>query len=95
MKKSDSNDTAVLSTMKNNIDSADNAASTYVQKQSAIINMKKNDANDTAVLSTTKNNVDSADNAAKFDKFVKSVHSQQIDKSENLMNKTYMLLYYS
>jgi len=62
--------------MKNNIDSANNAASIHVQKQSAVINMKENDANDTAVLNTMKNNVDSANNAAKFDKFVKSIHSQ-------------------
>jgi len=95
MKESDANDTAVLSTTKNNVDTADNAASTHVQKQSAIINTKKNDANDTAVLSTTKNNVDSADNAAKSDKFVKSVHSQRTDKSEDLMNKIHTLLYFS
>ncbi len=56
---------------------------------------KKSDTNDTAVLSTTKNNIDSADNAAKFDKFVKSVHSQRTDKSEDFMNKIYTLLYFS
>ncbi len=95
MKESVANDTAVLFTTKNNVDSADNAASIHVQKQSAIINMKESDVNNTAVLSTMKNNVDSADNAAKFDKFVKSVHSQQIDKSENLMNKIHTLLYFS
>jgi len=95
MKESNANDTAVLFTTKNNVDSADNAASIHVQKQSAIINMKESDVNNTAVLSTMKNNVDSADNAAKFDKFVKSVHSQQIDKSENLMNKIHTLLYFS
>ncbi len=95
MKESDANDTAVLSTTKNNIDSADNAASIHVQKQSAIINMKESDANDTTVLSTTKNNVDSADNAARSDRFVKSVHSQRIDKSEDLTNKTHTLLYFS
>jgi len=95
MKENDANDTAVLSTTKNNIDSADNAAFTHVQKQSAIINMKESDANDTAVLSTTKNNINSTDNAAKSDKFVKSVHSQRIDKSENLMNKIHTLLYFS
>jgi len=95
MKESVANDTAVLNTMKNNVDSANNAASTHVQKQSAIINMKENDANDTAVLSTTKNNVNSADNAVRSDKFMKSVHSQQTDKSENLMNKIHILLYYS
>jgi len=95
MKESDANDTAVLSTTKNNVDTADNAASTHVQKQSAIINMKESNANDTAVLSTTKNNVDSADNAAKSDKFVKSVHSQRTDKSEDLINKIHTLLYFS
>ncbi len=95
MKENDANDTAVLSTTKNNVDSANNATFTYVQKQSAVVNMKENNANDTAVLSTTKNNVDSADNAAKFDKFVKSVHSQQTDKSEDFTNKTHMLLYFS
>ncbi len=94
MKESDANDTAVLSTTKNNVDSAENATSTHVQKQSAIINMKKSNANDTAVLNTTKNNVDSADNVAKSDKFVKSVHSQRTDKSEDLMNKIHMLLYF-
>ncbi len=57
--------------------------------------MKENDANNTAVLSTMKNNVNSADNAARSDKFVKSVHSQRIDKSENFMNKTHTLLYFS
>jgi len=75
MKESDANDTAVLFTTKNNVDLIDNAASTHVQKQSAVINMKESDANDTAVLNTMKNNVDSTNNAAKFDKFVKSVHS--------------------
>ncbi len=94
MKENDANDTAVLSTMKNNIDSANNAASTHVQKQSAVVNTKENNANDTTVLNTTKNNVDSADNAAKSDRFVKSVHSQRIDKSEDLTNKIYMLLYF-
>jgi len=95
MKESDANDTAVLNTTKNNVNSANNATSTHVQKQSAVINMKENDANDTAVLSTTKNNVDSADNAAKSDRFVKSVHLQRTDKSEDFMNKTYTLLYFS
>jgi len=95
MKESDANDTAVLNTMKNNVDSADNAASIHVQKQSAIINMKESNANDTAVLSTTKNNVDSADNAARSDRFVKNVHSQRNDKSEDLMNKIHTLLYFS
>ena len=95
MKENNANDTAVLSTTKNNVDSADNAASIHVQKQSAIINMKESDVNNTAVLNTMKNNVDLADNAAKFDKFVKSVHSQQIDKSENLTNKTHTFLYFS
>jgi len=95
MKESDVNNTAVLSTMKNNVDSINNATSTHVQKQSTIINMKENDANNTAVLSTMKNNVNSADNAARSDKFVKSVHSQRIDKSENFMNKTHTLLYFS
>jgi len=64
MKESVANNTAVLFTIKNNVDSIDNAAFTYVQKQSAVINMKESDLNDTAVLSTTKNNVDSIDNAA-------------------------------
>jgi len=95
MKESDANDTAVLFTTKNNVDSTDNAASTHVQKQSTVINMKENDANDTTVLNTTKNNVDSADNAVRFDKFVKSVHSQQTDKSEDFTNKIYMFLYFS
>ncbi len=95
MKESDVNDTAVLSTTKNNVDSADNAASTYVQKQSAVVNMKESNANNTAVLNTTKNNVNSANNAAKSDRFVKSVHSQQTDKSEDFMNKTHTLLYFS
>ncbi len=95
IKESDANDTAVLNTMKNNIDSANNAASIHVQKQSAVINIKENDANDTAVLNTMKSNVDSANNAAKFDKFVKSVHSQWTDKSEDLMNKIHTLLYFS
>jgi len=95
MKESDANDIVVLSTTKNNVDSADNAASTHVQKQSAVINTKESDANDTAVLSTTKNNVDSANNAARSDKFVKSVHSHQTDKSEDFMNKTHTLLYFS
>ena len=95
MKESDANDTVILSTTKNNIDSADNATSIHVQKQSAVINMKESDANDTAVLSTTKNNVDSANNAARFDKFVKSIHSQRTNKSENLMNKIHMFLYFS
>ncbi len=95
MKKNDANDTAVLSTTKNNVNSVDNAAFIYVQKQSAIINMKKNDANDTVVLSTTKNNINSANNAVRSDKFMKSVHSQWTDKSENLMNKTHTLLYFS
>jgi len=94
MKESNANDTAVLNTTKNNVDSANNAASTHVQKQSAVINMKENDANDTAVLNTTKNNINSADNAAKSDKFVKSVHSQRTDKSEDFMNKTHTLLYF-
>jgi len=94
MKESNVNDTAVLNTMKNNIDSADNAAFTHVQKQSTIINMKENDANDTAVLNTMKNNVNSANNAARSDRFVKSVHLQRIDKSEDFMNKIYMLLYF-
>jgi hypothetical protein len=75
MKESIANDTAVLSTTKNNVDLADNAASTHVQKQSTVINMKENNVNNTAVLITTKNNVDSTNNAAKSDKFVKSVHS--------------------
>jgi len=74
-KENDANDTAVLNTMKNNVNSADNAAFTHVQKQSAVINIKESNANDTAVLNTTKNNIDSADNAAKSDRFVKSVHS--------------------
>ncbi len=95
MKESITNDTAILFTTKNNVDSTDNAAFTHVQKQSAIINMKESNANDTAVLSTTKNNVDSADNAAKSDKFVKNVHSQRTDKSEDLMNKIHTLLYFS
>jgi len=94
MKESDANDTAVLFTTKNNVDLIDNAASIHVQKQSAVINMKENDANDTAVLFTTKNNVDSANNAAKSDKFVKSVHSQRTDKSEDFMNKIHTLLYF-
>ncbi len=94
IKESNANDTAVLNTTKNNVDSANNAAITYVQKQSAVINMKENNANDTAVLNTTKNNVDSADNAAKSNKFVKSVHSQRIDKSKDFTNKIYMLLYF-
>jgi len=94
MKESDANDTVVLFTMKNNVDSTNNAASIHVQKQSAVINMKESDANDTAVLNTTKNNVDSADNAAKSEKFVKSVHLQRTDKSEDLMNKTHTLLYF-
>jgi len=95
MKESIANNTTVLFTTKNNVDSIDNATSTHVQKQSAVINMKESDANDTAVLSTTKNNIDTADNAAKSDRFVKSVHSQQIDKSENLANKTHTFLYFS
>ncbi len=95
MKKNNVNNTAVLSTTKNNVDSVDNAIFTHVQKQSAVINMKESDVNDTAVLSTTKNNVNSANNAAKSDKFVKSVHSQRTDKSEDLMNKTHTLLYFS
>jgi len=95
MKESDANDTAVLSTTKNNVNSADNAASTHVQKQSTIINMKESDVNDTAVLNTTKNNINSADNATKSDKFVKSIHSQRTDKSENLTNKIHTLLYFS
>ncbi len=95
MKESNANDTAVLSITKNNIDSANNATFTYVQKQSAVINMKESDANDTAILSTMKNNVDSADNAAKSDRFIKSVHLQRTDKSENLMNKIHTLLYFS
>jgi hypothetical protein len=41
--------------------------------------MKKSNANDTAVLITTKNNINLTDIAAKSDKFVKYVHSQQID----------------
>jgi len=57
--------------------------------------MKESDANNTAVLSTMKNNVDSANNAAKSDKFVKSVYSQRIDKSEDFMNKTHTFLYFS
>jgi len=64
MKENNANDTAVLFTTKNNVDLTNNAASTYVQKQSVIINMKESNVNDTAVLSTTKNNVDLADNAA-------------------------------
>jgi len=95
MKESIANDTTVLFTTKNNVDSIDNATSTHVQKQSAIINMKESDANDITVLSTIKNNINSADNAAKSDRFVKSVHSQQIDKSENLTNKTHTFLYFS
>jgi len=95
MKESNTNNTAVLNTMKNNVDLADNAASTHVQKQSTVINMKENDVNNTAVLNITKNNVDSANNAAKSNKFMKSVHSQRTDKSENLTNKTHTLLYYS
>jgi len=95
MKKNDVNNTAVLSTTKNNVDSVNNAMFTHVQKQSAVINMKESDVNDTAVLSTTKNNVNSANNAAKSDKFVKSVHSQRTDKSEDFMNKTHTLLYFS
>jgi len=94
MKESDANDTAVLNTTKNNIDSANNAASTHVQKQSAVINMKESNVNDTAVLNTTKNNVDSTDNAARSDRFVKSVHLQRTDKSEDLMNKIHTLLYF-
>ena len=94
MKESNANDTAVLNTTKNNVDSANNAASTHVQKQSAVINMKENDANDTAVLNTTKNNINSADNAAKSDKFVKSVHSQRTDKSEDFTNKIHTFLYF-
>jgi len=57
--------------------------------------MKESDANDTVVLNTTKNNVDSTDNVAKSDKFVKSVHLQRTDKSEDFMNKIHTLLYYS
>jgi len=95
MKENDANNTTVLSTIKNNVDSADNAASTHVQKQSAVINMKESDANDTAVLSTIKNNINSIDNSAKSDRFVKSVHSQRTDKSEDLMNKIHTLLYFS
>jgi hypothetical protein len=95
MKESNANDTAVLSTTKNNVDSADNAASTHVQKQSAVVNMKENDANNTAVLNTMKNNVNSTDNAAKSERFVKSVHSQRTDKSEDLMNKIHTLIYFS
>jgi len=95
MKESNANNTAVLSTTKNNVNSADNATFTHVQKQSAVINTKESNANDTAILSTTKNNVDSADNAARSDKFVKSVHSQRTDKSEDLTNKIHMLLYFS
>jgi len=95
MKESDLNDTAVLSTTKNNVDSANNAAFIHVQKQLVVINMKESDANDTTVLSTMKNNVDLADNAARSDKFVKSIHSQQTDKSEDFMNKIHTLLYYS
>jgi len=95
MKESDANNITVLSTTKNNVDTAENEAFTHVQKQSAIINMKESDANDITVLSTTKNNVDTADNAARSDKFVKSVHSQRTDKSEDLMNKIHMLLYFS
>jgi len=57
--------------------------------------MKESDANDTAVLSTTKNNINLTNNATRFDKFVKSVHSQRTDKSENLMNKIHTLLYFS
>jgi hypothetical protein len=41
--------------------------------------MKENDVNDTAVLITTKNNINSTDIAARFDKFVKCIHSQQTD----------------
>ncbi len=63
MKESIANNTAVLFTTKNNVDSTDNATSIHVQKQSAVINMKESDSNDTAVLSTIKNNVDSIDNA--------------------------------
>jgi len=95
MKESDLNDTAVLSTTKNNVDSANNAAFIHVQKQLVVINMKESDANDTTVLSTMKNNVNLADNAARSDKFVKSIHSQQTDKSEDFMNKIHTLLYYS
>ncbi len=47
MKESDANDTAVLNTTKNNVDSADNAAFTHVQKQSTVINMKESNANNT------------------------------------------------
>jgi len=95
MKENDANDTVVLNTTKNNVDSANNAASTHVQKQSTVVNMKESDANDTAVLSKMKNNVDSANNAAKSDKFVKSVHLQRTDKSEDFMNKIHTLLYFS
>ena len=95
MKESNANDTAVLFTMKNNVDSINNATSTHVQKQSAVVSMKESNVNDTTVLNTTKNNVNSADNAAKSDKFVKSVHSQQTNKSEDFMNKTHTLLYFS
>jgi len=95
MKESNVNDTAVLSTTKNNVDSADNATSIHVQKQSTVISIKESNVNDTTILNTTKNNVNSADNAAKSDKFVKSVHSQQTNKSEDFMNKTHTLLYFS
>ncbi len=93
-KESDANDITVLSIIKNNIDLIDNAASTHVQKQSAIINMKESNVNDTTVLNTTKNNVDSVDNASKSDKFVKSVHSQRTDKSEDFTNKIHTFLYF-
>ena len=95
MKESNANDTTVLFTTKNNVNLINNAAFIHVQKQSAVINIKENDANDTAVLSTIKNNINSANNAARSDKFVKSVHLQRIDKSENFMNKIHTLLYFS
>jgi len=62
--------------------------STYIQKQSAVVNMKENDANDTAVLFTTKNNVDSTNNAV-------STHVQKqsavINMKESNVNDTAVL----
>ena len=69
--------------------------STHVQEQSAVISMKESNASDTAVLITMKNNVNSTDDAARFSKFMKCVHSQRTDKSENLTNKIHTLLYFS
>ncbi len=62
MKESIANNTAVLFTTKNNVNSINNVTFTHIQKQSAVINMKESNANNTVVLSTTKNNIDSADN---------------------------------